>query len=388
MPVTLPAVSLALSGERFVAVYRLAGDPAEAQRKALDICLEQTVELPLALVPAGDIRDHIVGRVESLESAEAGYCRARISFAVETAGSELTQLLNVAFGNTSFKSGIRLERLDLPEGLLRAFPGPRFGREGLRSLLDAPRRPLLGAALKPMGLPPSGLAQLAYQFALGSIDLIKDDHGLANQPLAAYRERAQRCAEAVARANRQTGLNCLYAPNISAPADQVLDRALWARQVGAGALLITPGLTGFDVMRQVAADDRVALPIVSHPAFQGSFVAHPDQGISHYTLFGQFNRLAGADVSLVINYGGRFASTLQDCLAWAAGTAAPMGHLKSIFPAPAGSISLDRMPEMLRVYGNDALFLMVGDLYQQGPDLTENCRRWRRLVDRIAAAEA
>jgi ribulose-bisphosphate carboxylase large chain len=378
-------ITVSLSGERFTAVYRLSGDLAEVQSKAEDIRLEQTVELPVALLPPGDIRDHVAGRIESLEALEAGHFRARISFAVETTGFELTGLLNVAFGNTSLKAGVRLERLELPESLLRAFKGPRFGREGLRDRLGVHGRPLLGAALKPMGLPPAEFAQLAYQFALGGIDLIKDDHGLANQPFAAYRERVEQCAAAVARANRETGFKSLYAASITAPSDQVLDRALWARQVGAGALLIVPGLTGLDTMRQVADDDRVDLPLVSHPSFQGSYVSHADEGMSPYVLFGQINRLAGADVALLVNYGSRFACTQADCLATVDGASAPMGHLKPSLPAPAGGMDLERMPEMIRVYGHDALFFMVGALYQLGPDLAQNCRRWRRLVERMAA---
>jgi len=40
----------------------------------------------------------------------------------------------------------------------------------LRLLLGVAQRPLLCTALKPMGLPPSVLADLAYQIALGGID--------------------------------------------------------------------------------------------------------------------------------------------------------------------------------------------------------------------------
>ncbi len=377
-------VTVRLSGDRFCGVYRLTGSRAEAETKAEDICLEQTVELPLSLVPSGDIRDHVVGRIESMEPLDDGHYQARISFAVETTGLELTGLLNVAFGNTSLKAGVRLERLELPEALQNTFKGPRFGREGLRERLGVFGRPVLGAALKPMGLPPAEFAELAYQFALGGIDLIKDDHGLANQPFATYRERVERCAEAVARANRETGFRSAYAASITAPADQVVDRALWARQVGAGALLIVPGLTGLDAMRQVADDDRVALPVVSHPSFQGSYVGNPDQGMSPYVLFGQINRLAGADVALFVNYGGRFASTKQDCEDTVAATGALMGHLKPSMPAAAGGMNVERMPEMLQVYGNDVMFFMVGALYQMGPDLVENCRRWRQVVEQIA----
>ncbi|MCL4458859.1 MAG: RuBisCO large subunit C-terminal-like domain-containing protein [Chloroflexi bacterium] len=379
----LSAMALALSGERFRVVYRLTGDESDARAKAEDICLEQTVEFPSDLVPAGPIRDHIVGRIESFEALGPGHFEAVVSFAIETVGLELTQLISVIFGNISLKPGIRVERLELPERLLQVFKGPRFGREGLRAGLGVPERPLLCTALKPMGLSAKELAQLAYQFALGGIDIIKDDHGLADQPFAPYRERLQRCVEAVERANRETGQKCIYVPNITAPDDEIVEKALFARQTGAGGLLIAPGLTGLDTMRRLADDDRIALPIVSHPAFQGSFVTSPDSGISHYTLFGQMARLAGADASIFPNYGGRFAFNREECRSIAAGTAVSMGHIKPIFPTPGGGMSLSRVPEMLGIYGREVIFLIGGGLHKHGPDLVENCRYFRQLVEEM-----
>ncbi|HLF28263.1 MAG TPA: RuBisCO large subunit C-terminal-like domain-containing protein [Anaerolineae bacterium] len=378
----IPSLPIDLSGERFQVVYRLTGNEAEARARAQHICLEQTVEFPADLIPAGDIRDQIVGRIESFEQANEQCFDASISYAVETSGSELTQLLNVVFGNTSIIPGVHVERLELPDTLLHVFKGPRFGRAGLREVLNVPSRPLLCTALKPMGLPPRALADLAYQLALGGIDIIKDDHGLADQRFAPFKERVARCAEAVAQANRETGLKCIYIPNITGPADRIPANALFAKQAGAGGMLIAPGLVGLDTMRQLADEDRVALPIMSHPALQGSFVTHPHHGISHFALFGQIARLAGADASIYPNYGGRFSFSRWECHSIADGTAAPMAHIKPIFPAPGGGMRLDRVSEMIDLYGREVIFLIGGGLHQHGPDLVENCRTFQQLVER------
>ncbi|MBM4423763.1 MAG: ribulose 1,5-bisphosphate carboxylase large subunit [Chloroflexi bacterium] len=377
----IPSVPVPLSGERFRVVYRLSGSESECREKAQDICLEQTVEFPAELVPDGDIRNSVVGRIESLDRVGENRFAAIVSFAVETSGPELTQFLNVVFGNTSIKPDARVERLDLPESLLRAFSGPRFGREGLRARLGVPQRPLLCTALKPMGLPPNELASLAYQFALGGINIIKDDHGLADQPFAPYRERVRQCADAVARANRETGLNCIYMPNVTAPADRLAANAMFAKEAGAGGLLISPGLTGLDAMRQLADDDGIGLPIMTHPALQGSFVASPDSGISHFALFGQLARLAGADATIFPNFGGRFSFSREECHSIAEGASTPMGRIKPIFPTPGGGMSLDRVPEMIRFYGSDVVFLIGGGLHTHGPDVVENCRHFRRMVE-------
>ena len=213
-----PETRLSVSGERFIVHYRLvAGSEAEARALARGICLEQTVEVSDELLADDDIRGQVVGRIEALEAAGPGRYDAAISYAVETTAGELTQLLNVIFGNSAMQPGIRVLRLDLPPSLLRQFKGPRFGREGLRALLGVAERPLLGTALKPMGLSAADLADLAYQLALGGVDIIKEDHGLTDQPFAPFAERVPRCAEAVARANHETGYRCLYAPNVTAP---------------------------------------------------------------------------------------------------------------------------------------------------------------------------
>ncbi|MCI0397196.1 MAG: RuBisCO large subunit C-terminal-like domain-containing protein [Chloroflexi bacterium] len=379
----LPPVALNLSGERFRVVYRLAGGEAEAYARAQGICVEQTIEFPAELAPPGDIHDHIVGRLEAFRPLDAAHCEAVISYAVETAGLELTQLTNVIFGNASLQPGIRVERLELPATLLAAFRGPRFGRAGLRAWLGVPQRPLLATALKPLGLPAAALADLAYQFALGGIDIIKDDHGLADQLFAPYRERVERCVEAVERAGQQAGYRCAYVANVTAPADQVYERALLARKAGARGLLVAPGLVGLDTMRQLADDDGLALPILSHPAFQGSFVTSADSGLAHGVVFGQMARLAGADASIYPNYGGRFSFSREECRAIAEGTVAPMGHIKPIFPAPGGGMSLARIPEMLESYGREVILLIGGGLHQHGPDLAANCRTFRQLVEQI-----
>lgn len=379
-----------LSGERFRVVYHLTGDRDAARAKAEDIAIEQTIEFPADLAPEGDIRDHIIGRVERLRRLRSGRWEAVISYANETAGPDLTQFLNVIFGNISIKPGIRLVKLDLPPSLLAHFKGPRFGRAGLRRLVNVHGRPLMCSALKPMGLSSAALADMAYRFALGGLDLIKDDHGLADQPFARFRERVERCSAAVARANEQTGLNCLYLPNITAPADQVTEYARFARDHGAGGLLICPGIVGFDTMRLLADDDSIGLPIMSHPSFYGSMVTSPRSGISHYALYGQLQRLAGADMSVYPNFGGRFAFSVDECRDIVAGTQVEMGDLKACFPAPGGGMTLEKVPLMNAVYGKDVVYLIGGGLHRHSRDLTANVRYFMSLIqpDKLAAEES
>lgn len=372
-----------LSSERFSVVYKLSGDENEAYAKAQDICLEQTVEFPGELVPEGVIRDSIVGKIESFEKySNSLHYRAVISYAIESSSSELTQLLNVVFGNSSIKPGIRVEKLELSDSILKNFKGPRFGRNGIRELLAVKERPLLFTALKPMGLSSEDLSNLAYKFALGGIDIIKDDHGLSNQSFSPFEQRVELCVDAVNRANKESGRNSIYVPNITAPYNKILERARRAKELGAGGLLISPGLTGFDVMREISEDKSINLPIFSHPAFLGTYVMG-EIGVSHGTLFGQIMRLAGADATIYPNFGGRFSFSREECENIAFCTLEKTGNLKPIFPCPAGGMSLSSIPESLKLYGNDIVFLVGSGLFKHGPDLVENCKYFRKLVENI-----
>ncbi|MHB8126238.1 MAG: RuBisCO large subunit C-terminal-like domain-containing protein [Desulfitobacteriaceae bacterium] len=405
-----------ISGERFSVVYRIMGDETSALGIAQDICLEQTVEFPEECVPEGVIRDSIIGRIEKIKKLDenekleknekslrgklleeigllgkierntSSSVQVEISYAVETCASEFTQLLNVIFGNISIKPGIRVEKILLSPSLLRLFRGPRFGIIGLRQILQVPHIPLLFTALKPLGLSASELARLAYQFAVGGIDIIKDDHGLSDQAFAPFTERVKLCTEAVQQANRETGRRTIYVPNVTGPTKSLMSRAKMAKEIGAGGLLVTPGLVGFDAMKELAEDDSIALPIFSHPAFQGSYVLG-DSGISHYAMYGQLMRMAGADATIYPNFGGRFSFCQAECHQIVEGTGVEMGHLKPIFPSPGGGINIKSIPTLAKFYGNDVIFLMGGGLFTSGPDIVENCRHFRELVEETFATE-
>lgn len=373
--------ALKLSGETFVATYEIVGTRDEAVEMAQRICVEQTVEFPLDLIEREDITSQIIGRATRVEAVSEEKHRAEIEFPCEVAGGELTQLLNVLFGNISLLQGIKLVAIDLPDRLLASFGGPRFGRDGIRALVGIERRPLVATALKPMGLAPRELAALARQFALGGVDVVKDDHGLVDQQFCPFNERVQRCAAAVAEVNETTRRRCLYFANITAPPGAVEERAERACRAGAGGLVIAPGLAGPATMAALATDDSVGLPILSHPSFQGCLTVSASQGIAHGVLYGQINRLAGADGVIFPSFGGRFGFSRAECRDLVEGATNIMGSMKPAIPTPAGGMSLERVHELVEFYGRDVMLLIGGDLHRHGSSLVDACRKFVEIVD-------
>lgn len=373
---------LNVSGDRFSVTYSLWGEYSEVKEIADAICVEETAEFPDVLIGAGDIRDHILGRVEEIKHVKADHYQARINYAIEITSFELLQFLNVVYGNVSMIPNIKVERFDLPDSLIEHFQGPRFGAEGLRSLLGIPSRAFLATALKPMGLSSKEFAQMAYDCAIGGMDIVKDDHGLTNQSFAPFRERVTLCSEAIRKANQKTGENCLYFPNISGPVEELEEKAFFAKESGAGGLMVIPSLIGWDMQRYLAENQNLGLPIISHPAFHGSYLTSPNTGFSYFCMYGQLVRLSGGDVTVFPNYLGRFTAPKSGCYEVVMGAKEKMGNIKSIFPSPGGGATLQSIPEMKEFYGQDMVYLMGGGLHH-GESLVQSCQDFRNLVESL-----
>ena len=357
--------------------YALNLAPGEdAAGKAELIAFEQTVELPRALLEPA-LAQRMAGWVEAVQPIGPRRALVELSFSLEAVGDDLPQCLNLLFGNISLKPGIRIVGLDWPAGLLAGLGGPGHGITGLRTLTGVHGRALLCTALKPMGLSAAQLAQRCEAFARGGIDIIKDDHGLADQPSAPFAERLARCQEAVTRANAASGGRSLYFPNVTAPAAQLPGRLAAARAAGCRGVLISPWLVGLDTLRLIR--DQYGLAMLAHPALTGSLFGR-SAGMAPELVLGDLFRLAGADAVIYPNAGGRFDFSAATCARINQHLRRPLGSLRASLPAPAGGMDVASAGHWLRRYGPDTLLLIGGSLYAQG-DLERGAAALRRVVE-------
>lgn len=369
--------------DRFVVTYRLVAPDREAALGLAEaIALEDTVEIPRDVVPKGYVEDVVLGRVLALEEAGEGIWLSRIGYHIDAAGRELPQLLNVVLGNASILKGVKAIDLAPNADLRDRFPGARFGAAGLRNLTGRSSGGHVCPVIKPQGSSPETLARLCYLTARGGADIIKEDHGLANQDAAPFRERVPRCVEAVARANAERAAagdrtRALYFANIGGHGDEVRDLAQFAKEAGADGILLIPGLFGFDAINRLARDPGFDLPIMAHPSHLGPYVLSPDHGYGHGMLFGQLMRLAGVDISVFPNHGGRFGFTVEECAEIVSACRAPDGIGPAILPSPGGGMSLERLPDMRRQYGDDCVYLLGGSLLRFGEEIDTAIRAMR-----------
>ncbi|MCW5798756.1 MAG: hypothetical protein KIT40_09675 [Nitrospira sp.] len=372
---------LHFSGQRFSVEYHIHGSKDEARRRAAVLCIDQTVEAADHVIPSGVIRDQLLGQVVGVDKLGDGVHRAVLTFPVELLDGTMGTLLHMSFGMAGLKSGVRLANLALPDEVIARMAGPRFGSPGLRALLEVPARPLVCAVLKPLGVSPQALAELAYAFALGGADLIKDDQSLGDHPFCPFAERVTRCAEAIAKASRQTGKRCLYAPHVSGPWPTLLDRASLAQNTGAGALLLCPGLIGFDTLSSMARLPFPSLPLIAHPDFQGSHYVNLAGGIAPAVLFGLFPRLAGTDVSIYPTYGLDFPISQEDCRHIALSCQGHLGSCLPMFPTAAGRMDASRIHEMIALYGTDVVFVLGSDLRRDPTRIRTACQEFIQLLE-------
>lgn len=359
--------------------YLVRAAAADIAARAEALMLEQAVELPRT-VAARDpwVAAHMLGRVERIEPVGDGTHRVTIAQPLATAAGDPAQLLNVLYGNSSLQPDVILADVDLPAAAFDWLPGPRVGTAGLRALAGVTGRPLLATALKPMGLRPAQLAAICATVARAGLDLVKDDHGLADHPFCPFEARVEACLRAVDDAARETGRRALYVPNLIGSPDRVRRQLEFARGAGVGAVMLSPMLGGLPSLAELAglAD---GLPIVAHPAFGGVLRALEP------VLFGKLFRWFGADAVIFPHAGGRFSYSLETCAALAAELRRPHARVRPACPAPAGGIKVERVAELLEFYGPDCILLLGGSLYETGDSLFE---RTRELVDRLARAAA
>jgi ribulose-bisphosphate carboxylase large chain len=360
------------------ATYRVHAPASEIEAIARAIALEQSVEVPMAAVHDRYVAEEIVARVVDIRADDDGSHAVRIALATITTGGDVAQLVNMLFGNTSMHAHVELVDVAFPDDLLALFPGPRFGATGLRQVLGVRDRALTCAALKPQGLPVERLAALCYTFAMAGIDVIKDDHGLADQTYSPFDSRVEACQRAIERAAADSGHRAIYAPSIVGSPRRASAQIRRARDVGAGAVLLAPSLLGLPSFAEMVREE-VDVPVLAHPSFTGGTRVAPP------LLMGTLFRLLGADAVIFPHFASRFAFSAPVCADIVARGRAALGRCAPTMPVPAGGVQLDAVQTALDFYGPEVMLLIGGSLLIQADGVQARAERFVAAVRDAAA---
>ena len=362
--------------ETVAAIYHLKSTAHEIASRATDLALEQSVEMPAEAIRSDYVRRHTLAKVADITEIDSGTFRVTLNLAAATTGFETGQLMNMLFGNCSLQDDVTLVDAEFPGSLLRAFSGPRFGVTGIRRRLGVFDRALTCTALKPQGLAPAELATLCATFARAGIDVIKDDHGLADQSYAPFAARVRACQQALDMVAREIGHRASYAPSLSGGPKALREQIKIVDGEGVPMVLAAPMVMGLPVFHEFIGD-LLRVPVLAHPALSGALRIAPP------LFYGKLFRLFGADAVIFPNFGGRFSFTREICSALVSAARAPLGECLTALPVPAGGMSVERVPEMIEAYGLDTMLLIGGGLISAGDALLA---RSQAFVATVAAS--
>lgn len=352
------------------ATYHATWPDRDPEELAEAIAREQSLEILAELIP-DRIAERYLGRVTGVSALDEARWRLDIAYPAELASGQIGQLLQLLYGNVSYYPRIRLTDLRLPEALTARLPGPLGGIEAIRTWTGVDERALLATVLKPRGSTPETLADLAYRFAAGGGDILKDDQNLVETGIEGFRRRVDACASAVARAAEATGRRCLYLPHVAGSGDHLRRQLEHVASLGLSGVVMCPWIVGLETA--AAAAREFDLTWLAHPAAAGAFTEPPDRGIAGDILFGQLARAAGADIVIFPGRGGRIQSSRDDTDAICAALTGPMGDLAPALPCAGGGKTLREAPASAARLGPDFAVLIGGDLLRQ-TDLTAAVR--------------
>lgn len=185
-----------------------------------------------------------------------------------------TDLLHTVAGAILFdiyeNQDVRLVSLQIPEKVLRTFPGPAHGPEGLRALTGfGAEEPAFGTILKPTaGITPETVGALMEEAAACPLFLfVKEDENLYPRlDYSPVRERARRGAEAIRRAqDRRGGRGIVFAPHVTGAPHEILENVHAALEAGATGVMFSESFAGGTVRMVREATKHLARP----PALYG-----------------------------------------------------------------------------------------------------------------------
>jgi ribulose-bisphosphate carboxylase large chain len=171
----------------------------------------------------------------------------------------------------------RLVRLTIPDRVIRTFPGPAHGPEGVRNLTGfGANEPAFGTILKPTaGITAADVGRIVGEVA-GSplLMFIKEDEDLYPDldysPLA---DRVKRAVESIGRVRGERGgKGLVFAPHITAAPHEIVELASAAIDAGATGLMLSETFAGGAVrmIREATKARSIPPAIYGHNAGIGT----------------------------------------------------------------------------------------------------------------------
>lgn len=205
----------------------------------------------------------------------------------------LSSIAGNIYGMKAIKN-LKLLDIEFPKSIVKSFPGPKFGIQGIRKLTKVYDRPLVGTIVKPkVGLNEKEHAQVAYEAWVGGLDVVKDDENLSSMSFNKFEKRIEETLKMKYKAELETGEKKIYMPNITAETFEMIRRADYVKQLGGEYIMVdilTVGWAGLQTIREQNKNQFIH----AHRAGHGAITKNPKHGMSMLVI-GKIARLLGVD---------------------------------------------------------------------------------------------
>ncbi|WNK00876.1 ribulose-bisphosphate carboxylase [Thalassospiraceae bacterium LMO-JJ14] len=159
---------------------------------------------------------------EATELMKIAYPVELFDFNITDGKAMIASFLTLTIGNNQGMGDVEYAKMHdfyVPKDYLNKFDGPETTISDLWRVLGRPEKDggfIVGTIIKPkLGLRPQPFATAAYEFWLGG-DFIKNDEPQGNQSFAPMKEAIPLVADAMRRAQDETGMAKLFSANITA----------------------------------------------------------------------------------------------------------------------------------------------------------------------------
>ncbi|HNS52770.1 MAG TPA: RuBisCO large subunit C-terminal-like domain-containing protein [Anaerolineae bacterium] len=305
----------------------------------------------------------------------------QMAFPQVNIGLQIPMLLTTVIGNLSMAGRVKLLDLRFPEKYVAGFQGPRFGIAGVRKLLGVKDRPLLNNMIKPCtGYPPEVGVELFRAAARGGCDIIKDDELIANASFNEVQARVKLYMQAERQVYEETGEHTLYTVNVTDDVPSVFENARRAVELGCNALMVNYLATGFPVLRALAEDPAIQVPILAHMDVAGALYSSEWHGLSSHLVLGKLPRLAGADVVVIPAPYGKAPVLPEKFQRVAQNLTFPLYALKPAFPMPSGGITPRMVPTVIKDVGTDIVIGSGGGIHAHPQGPVAGARAFRQAI--------
>ncbi|MEM3725512.1 MAG: RuBisCO large subunit C-terminal-like domain-containing protein [Candidatus Bathyarchaeia archaeon] len=307
----------------------------------------------------------------------------QIAYPYENFMNEISMLLTTIIGNISMAGRLKLVDVKFPKSYLEMFKGPKFGVQGIREYLKVPRRPLLNNMIKPCtGYPPEVGAKLAYEALVGGADFVKDDELLANAPFNTVEDRIVKYMDVVDKATQETGEKKMYTINVTADAPKIFELAEKVIELGANAIMVNHLVTGIGVLKALAEDPSVKVPILGHMDFAGAVYEDAESGMSSHLILGKLPRLAGADILVYpAPYGKQPFFLKEKYLKVGRNMLFPMHNIKPTLPMPSGGITQIHVPQLISDLGTNIAIGAGGAIHAHPMGPKAGAKAFRQAIE-------